>query len=293
MALQTFITKYFKNGLNYCEIVAMLARENDINISERHLKRLLSKYGLFRRHHYTDVEEVSDFIRKQLQSSGQLHGYRWMWLKCLQHGFVVQKETIRHLLKLLDPNGVETRQRRCLKRRNYCGKGPNFLWHVDGYDKLKPFGFCISGCIDGYSRKLVWIKVNKSNNDPRVIASYYLEAVSDLGSAPTSLRTDMGTENCYLADMQVFLRRNGTDDIVRGGRAFLYGTSQHNQRIESWWSILRRQNSSFWINFFHELKDDGYYTGDYIDKNVLQFCFMDIIRVNIILLHILDLNCYV
>ena len=22
------------------------------------------------------------------------------------------------------------------------------MWHTDGYDKLKPFGFCIHGCID-------------------------------------------------------------------------------------------------------------------------------------------------
>jgi len=28
--------------------------------------------------------------------------------------------------------------------------GPNYLWHVDGYDKLKPFGMAISGCIDGF-----------------------------------------------------------------------------------------------------------------------------------------------
>ena len=29
-------------------------------------------------------------------------------------------------------------------------QGPNFIWHVDSYDKLKPFGFPINGCIDGY-----------------------------------------------------------------------------------------------------------------------------------------------
>lgn len=26
---------------------------------------------------------------------------------------------------------------------------PNFLWHIDGYDELKPYGFAIHGCIDG------------------------------------------------------------------------------------------------------------------------------------------------
>ena len=28
--------------------------------------------------------------------------------------------------------------------------GPNYIWHMDGYDKLKPFGIAVHGCIDGY-----------------------------------------------------------------------------------------------------------------------------------------------
>jgi hypothetical protein len=35
--------------------------------------------------------------------------------------------------------------------------GPNFAWHADGYDKLKPYGFPIHGCIDGFSRRLIWL----------------------------------------------------------------------------------------------------------------------------------------
>ena len=27
--------------------------------------------------------------------------------------------------------------------------GPNYVWHCDGYDKLKPYGFAIHGCMDG------------------------------------------------------------------------------------------------------------------------------------------------
>lgn len=32
----------------------------------------------------------------------------------------------------------------------YNAKGPNYSWHTDGYDKLKPYGIAIHGCIDGY-----------------------------------------------------------------------------------------------------------------------------------------------
>ena len=280
MDLRDCIEKYFFMGFAYSEIVCLLAVEHNRAISVRTLKRILQKHGLFRRKHYSDDLDVQNVIRDEIITSGQLHGYRWMWLKCLQMGLVVKKERIRHLLHIMDPAGVELRRSRKLRRRRYNSKGPNFCWHIDGYDKLKPFGFCINGSIDGFSRKVIWLHVGKTNSDPKVISGYFLEAVSKLGAVPTVVRTDMGTENCDIADMQVFLRRHGTDAHVRTGRAFVYGTSQHNQRIESWWSILRKENAQFWINLFNDLKTNGYFCGDFLDKNLLQFCFMDIIQVS-------------
>ena len=67
------------------------------------------------------------------------------------HGFVVGKENVRELLNILDPEEVELRARRRLKWRQYITKGPNHLWHIDGYDKLKPFGFCFHGTINRFS----------------------------------------------------------------------------------------------------------------------------------------------
>ena len=49
-----------------------------------------------------------------------------------------------------------------------------------GHDKLKPFGFPIHGGIDGYSRKVLWLEVVKSNNAPDVPAHLYLETVKQL-----------------------------------------------------------------------------------------------------------------
>ena len=39
-----------------------------------------------------------------------------------------------------------------------CMQGPNHVWHLDGYDKLPPFGFAIHACIDGLD---VHIKFNQ------------------------------------------------------------------------------------------------------------------------------------
>lgn len=44
-------------------------------------------------------------------------------------------------------------------RRCYYSEGPSYVWHLDGYDKLKPYGFPIHGCIDGFSRKILWLEV--------------------------------------------------------------------------------------------------------------------------------------
>ena len=40
-----------------------------------------------------------------------------------------------------------------------------------GYDKLKPYGFPIHGAVDGFSRRILWLEVTRSNNDPKVVAA--------------------------------------------------------------------------------------------------------------------------
>lgn len=62
------------------------------------------------------------------------------------------------------------RERRRLLRRKYSCPGPNHAWHIDGYDKIKPFGFAILGAVDGYSMRIIWLEVERSNNDPKFIA---------------------------------------------------------------------------------------------------------------------------
>ena len=71
-----------------------------------------------------------------------------------------------------------------LVRHRYYAISPNYVWHVDGYDKLKPYGFCIHGAIDGYSRRILWLEVLNSNNLSGVIAKYYLDASANLGVCP-------------------------------------------------------------------------------------------------------------
>jgi hypothetical protein len=77
-----------------------------------------------------------------------------MWWRPRQKGLIVKRETVRKLLVELNPDGLKLGKKR-LRKRVYAGNGPKFIWHIDGHDKLKPYGFSIHGCIDGYSKRLI------------------------------------------------------------------------------------------------------------------------------------------
>ena len=83
-----------------------------------------------------------------LQFVGRLGGYRSMTAALRQrHHLRVSHQLIRLILHQVDPVGVESRRSHRLVRRTYVSRGPNHLWHIDGYDKLRPYGFLISGLV--------------------------------------------------------------------------------------------------------------------------------------------------
>ena len=264
---------YFRRGVPYKDIADIIYCEYGKSISVRHIKRVLNSAGFFRRKNYSDLHCVVDFIENESTMSGQLHGYRWMHLKCLMNGLCVTRETVRVILRELDPEGVDLRRRRRLRRRRYVGKGPNYIWHLDGNDKLKPFGIGIHGCIDGFSRKMIWVKANSTNNDPYVVAGYFITVVNELGGHPRRIRADYGTENGNIEIIQKALRMDAD-------ACFLYGSSNLNQRIEAWWRVLRQQCLQFWMNCFEELKDNGHYGGLWYEKDLIRICFLKLIQVS-------------
>ena len=272
------LQRYHRLGYTQDEMRVSLAVKHSIVVSVRQLKRHLSRLRLFRRKHHTDIAEVTVFIMNELRTCAQQLGYRMMHLRCLNAGLVVSRDTVRHLLGLLDPRGVELRRKGRIVRRRYLSKGANFVWHLDSYDKLKPYGICINGCIDGFSRNVIWLEAYHTSSDAKLIAGYFMQSVKRLGGCPMRIRGDMGTENSNVALLQQFMRRDGLDRWA-GESSFLYGKSTANQRIESFWSILRKQHCQFWISRFKVLKEEGDFTGTYLDKALIRFCFLQLIQV--------------
>ena len=183
------VKEYFKCGFEYMDILKLLYERHGIQISLRTLHRILKKHGLQRR----NIQKIDSYrlikaINKISLDGGENRGYRNVHHRLIEQGIQLSRETTRVALKELDPEGCEKRARHKLKRRSYHSKGPNEVWHIDGNDKLKPFGFYIHGAIDGFSRKILWLRVANTNKDPAVIAYYYVNQLKRSRKLPRRIR---------------------------------------------------------------------------------------------------------
>ena len=81
--------------------------------------------------------------------------------------------------------------------------------------------------MDGFSRRIMWLKVARKNNNPAVIAKFFLSSVVEEGGCPTILRTDNGTKNVIVAGMQCYFRCPGNDEYA--------GVKAHTITFKSSW----------------------------------------------------------
>ena len=92
------------------------------------------------------------------------------------------------------------------------------------------------------------------------------------------VKSDCGTENVVLSAMQCYLRADGTDQWA-GDKAHVYGSSPANQRIEAWWSFLRRSRSSWWIDLFQDMSQSGILDlGNVYHMEALWYCYYKLLQ---------------
>ena len=144
---EAVIKYYFNRGFEYQEIILFLAKNYNYSISYSTLLRKLKQYGLSRRNlnRENQVGDVRKRIEEIVSGPGSAGGYRSDWHTLELEGLRVPRIIVQLLLREIDPEGVAAPKAHRLKIRLYSNPGPNYAWHLDGYDKLKSWG---SQCMD-------------------------------------------------------------------------------------------------------------------------------------------------
>ena len=201
-------------------------------------------YERFSRLSESDVEHEVRVIKQDHPNSGEVMVQGHLQSK----GIHVQRDKVRKAIHAVDPEGVEQRKQKPIKRRVYQSPFPNYVWHIDGNHKMIRWRLVVHHGIDGFSRMVVFARCS-SNNRATTVPEIFLQAIEKYGR-PLKVRTDLGGENVDIWRDMVCARGEECKPV-------LVGKSVHNQRIERHNRALNEQVTSVFRSEFYQLEAEG------------------------------------
>ncbi len=218
-----------------------------LQVSARTVRRTIVHFGLEEFTEYANLPDAElDGLTTEFVHLYPNGGHRTYGGYLRAKGIKVQRRQIRESLLRVDYNGVRQRFRRVLHRRRCSVPMPNSLWHFDGHHRLIRWRIIVHGCIDGFSRLPLFLKVATDNTSDTVLQCF-LEAVEAFG-LPSRVRCDKGGENVKVSEFMLNHPQRGP-----GRGSCITGRSVHNQRIERLW----RDVFSGCVSLFYALEDEG------------------------------------
>ena len=265
--LKKCLKTYVQQNLKRKEILDFMCRDfSQYRWSLATLDRRLRFFGIHYIERDTGLSVVTKALEQEMQGPGKLLGYRSMNQKLrTEYGICVPRKIVYDTMWELNPEGVESR---CVKRkkkipkRPFSSDGPNWTFSLDGHDKMmgfqkSTFPLAIYGCQDTFSRKIVFLRVWNGNSDPKLVASFFLQHLTESRVLPHYLRLDRGNETGLMATIHCYLHQKlGTFQDETD--AVIYGPSTAN-KIERWWRDLHhRMEKDIKAHLLHLLASHSY-----------------------------------
>ncbi|KAH8657239.1 hypothetical protein BGZ61DRAFT_594247 [Ilyonectria robusta] len=289
----------FRVGLSEKQTLSVLQRQG-WPITKRGLKRIrLHPDRRWVRRLNSDeerlalLEKTEKVIIEMTRRSNAISGYGKSLLQPYlrqQRQFWVPRDPLFAMYKIMFPNEVEIRKRMFRRKKgHFLVPGPNYQWCIDGYDKLKAYGFEIYTAIDAYSRNIIWFYVGHSATTALSVLKQYL-AVCDIYSFRLwYLQADRGSETPLIAAAHWNFALAADGRVEWNGKVFQQGKrlkdsykaapSTKNVKIESWWERMLHVSSRQWVDYFGELARDGDFDGDVLEDQIAIYAvFEDILR---------------
>ena len=121
-------------------------------------------------------------------------------------------------------------------KSKFSSVGPNWVLSMDSLDKLmeyqnSTFPLAVYGCMDTASRKLLFIRDWKSNDNPVYPVRWYFDYFYESKTLPDHIRIDKGLETTIMATMQVFLSNKRPNILINDEAcsAVICGLATSNQ----------------------------------------------------------------
>ena len=285
--MENDLKTYVSQNLKRSEVLDFMQRDfPQYKWSLATLDRRLRHFGIHYIDYDTPLTVVADAVQKELEGPGRLLGYRAMNQKLrTEHNVQVPRHLVYNMIAELDPEGLEARNLQRKKKKpkgQFTSEGPLWVASLDGHDKLcgyqnSTFPLGVYGCIDTFSRKILFLFVCHSNSNPLVVGKMYLQYLFEAEMLPRNLRVDRGTETGKMATIHVYLL-NKHEDMNDPTDAIIYGPSTSN-KIERWWRELHERLEKF----FKEqltilLRGREYEPHSALDRQLLAYVFIPVVQ---------------
>ncbi|KAL4889310.1 hypothetical protein BDV59DRAFT_195730 [Aspergillus ambiguus] len=264
---------FFQVGLEDREILQVLEKEG-YSISSRTLRRLRINLGLYRRTkdpitQQLQREEILDVLVQEAEK-GIIQGYgKEMLHRYIRNkGFIIGRDRLFSAYKTVLPDAVQRRKYDLQRKRGeYIVPGPNYIWSVDGYLKLEPYGIEIYAAIDAYSRYIIWIYCGITARTAVSVLRQYLDTIEDVRLQPSKIRSDQGSEITLFQSAYFQLRRVQEPSL---------------QLSHSWWEQLSKTALFKWRVYFASLREDGVFSKSSLaDQIALYAIYIPLLRTEV------------